>query len=138
MSNNREAREELIRRYGAECFIERLHLRDTSGLKYKGKGQYEKMKMLTYHHIQLRSKGGQSTVENGALLSNENHAWFHKQPKGEQERMNKMFQQLKQDIDECRVEYVDELEVPFSINATTMAVDERGRLIEKEIEERER
>lgn len=137
MANNRQAKEELIRRYGAECFIERLHLRDTTGLKYTGKGQYKKMKALTYHHIKPKSKGGQATVENGALLSNENHDWFNHQPKGEQERMNKMFQQLKKDIDELRIIYVDDLDVGYKVVATEIAIDEDGKIIERSKEERE-
>lgn len=137
--NNKEAKAELIERYGAECFIERLKLRDTKGITYKGKKQYRKMKMLTYHHIKPKSKGGQATVENGALLSNENHSWFHKQPKGDQERMNKMFQQLKKDIDELKVEYVDDLDIGIKIVATEIAIDERGKLLDnKTIDERER
>ena len=92
MSSNRAVKERLIARYGAECFIERLKLRDTSGLRYKGKNQYKKMKMLTYHHIKEKSKGGKATIENGALLSAENHAWFNRQPKEAQRIMNRMFQ----------------------------------------------
>ena len=42
MSSNKAVKERLIARYGAECFIERLKLRDTSGLKYTGKNQYKK------------------------------------------------------------------------------------------------
>jgi len=136
MTNNRQAKEELIRRYGAECFIERLKLRDTKGITYKGKGQYKKMKMLTYHHIKPKSKGGQATVDNGAILSSENHAWFHHQPKREQERMNKMFQQLKEDIDELRIIYVDDLDVDFKVVATILQLDERGRIIEEQEKER--
>ena len=136
MANNRQAKEELIRRYGAECFIERLHLRDTTGITYKGKGQYKKMKMLTYHHIKPKSKGGQATVENGALLNLDNHSWFHHQPKGEQEKMNKMFQELKQDIDELKVVYVDDVDVDFKVVASILELDERGRIIEEQEKER--
>lgn len=53
---NKEAREELIKIYGAECFIDKLHLRDDKGRKYKGKSQHKKMKQLTYHHIKEKSK----------------------------------------------------------------------------------
>ena len=136
MASNREVKEELIRRYGAECFIERLHLRDTKGITYKGKGQYKKMKMLTYHHIKPKSKGGQATVENGALLSNENHAWFHHQPKGEQEKMNKKFQELKQDIDELKVILADDVDVDFKVIATILELDEKGKIKDKEERER--
>jgi len=112
MSSNKKAKEALIELYGAECFIERLHLRDTSGLKYTGSKQYKRMKMLTYHHIKMKSKGGKATVRNGALLSAENHAWFHQQSNLEQERMNEMFQEFKQKIDnadECEIVITDDV-----------------------------
>jgi len=51
--------------------------------------------MLTYHHIQERRNGGQATVENGALLSLENHSWFNKQSEERQKAMNKAFQEYK-------------------------------------------
>ena len=79
MSKNKSARQELERLYGKECFIEKLHLRKEKQQRYTGKGQFKRMKQLTYHHIQMRKDGGKATVENGALLSTENHAWFHKQ-----------------------------------------------------------
>ncbi len=50
--NNKRAKDKLIKLYGAECFIEKLHLRiDKEPRKYTGKGQYKRMKQLTYHHI---------------------------------------------------------------------------------------
>lgn len=64
------------------------------------------MKQLTYHHILEKSKGGKATVENGALLSAENHEWFNKQSKEEQRRMNDMFQQYKLGIVEFTTEKV--------------------------------
>lgn len=65
MSDNKRAKEKLIALYGAECFIEKLHLRkDTEPRKYTGKAQMKRMKQLTYHHIREKSKGGKSTVEN--------------------------------------------------------------------------
>lgn len=56
MSNNRHVREKMIELYGAECFIEKLHLRKDKERRYTGKCQYCKMKQLTYHHIIMRSK----------------------------------------------------------------------------------
>ena len=64
MSSNKNAKEKLIQLYGAECFIDKLHLRPDHERRYKGKGQYERMKQLTYHHILEKSKGGRATVEN--------------------------------------------------------------------------
>lgn len=113
--SNKKARKKLIKLYGAECFIEKLHLRkDKEPRKYTSKGQYEKMKQLTYHHIKEKQYGGTATVENGALLSAENHAWFNKQSKEAQRQMNEVFQQYKQSV-ECKVEFVDNLDTRFSI-----------------------
>jgi hypothetical protein len=132
MSSNKAAKQTLIRRYGNECFIERLHLRDTSKMRYTSCGQLKRMKQLTYHHILEKSKGGRATVENGALLSTENHEWFHKQPKEAQRQMNDMFQELKRRIDyqECNVEYVDEVKCPFE--AHFLEIDIKQRVIDKE------
>lgn len=132
MSSNRAVKERLIERYGAECFIERLKLRDTSGLTYKSKGQYKRMKMLTYHHIREKSKGGKATIENGALLSGENHIWFHQQDRADRERMNQQFQELKRNIDNgyepCEVVLApeEEIELPFELDAMTIQVDSKG------------
>lgn len=96
MSSNKSAKNKLIELYGEECFINKLHLRPGGYKeKYKSKGQYKRMKQLTYHHIVKKEHGGRATVENGALLSAENHAWFHKQTAIEQARLNDIFQQYK-------------------------------------------
>lgn len=95
MSSNKKAKERLIELYGAECFIEKLHLRKDKNKVYKGKKQKEKMKQLTFHHIVEKRNNGKATVENGALLSAENHAWFNKQSQQAQAHMNAMFQEYK-------------------------------------------
>lgn len=98
MSSNKKAKERLIELYGAECFIEKLHLRKDKGRVYKGKKQKEKMKQLTYHHILEKRNNGKATVENGALLSAENHAWFNKQSQQAQAQMNQIFQEYKRQV----------------------------------------
>ena len=134
MSSNKAVKERLIARYGAECFIERLKLRDTSGLTYSGKNQYKRMKMLTYHHIKERSKGGKATIENGALLSAENHQWFHQQDRADREYMNNKFQELKRNIDngyqDCSVELVPESDItqPYDLDIMTVNIDDTGRV----------
>ncbi len=114
MGSNKKAKEKLIQLYGAECFIDKLHLRQDKNRHYTSKGQYKRMKQLTYHHIKMKKDGGKATVENGCLLSAENHSWFHKQPKEEQERMNKAFQEYKK----CKIEFTDdvpEIEVHYAM-----------------------
>lgn len=113
--SNKRAKERLIQLYGAECFIEKLHLRkDTEPRKYTSKGQRKRMKQLTYHHIREKRNNGKATVENGALLSTENHEWFNRQSKEAQRQMNELFQRYKNSV-ECSVEFVDNLETNFSI-----------------------
>ena len=122
--SNKRAKERLIQLYGAECFIEKLHLRkDTEPRKYTSKGQRKRMKQLTYHHIKERRYGGKATIENGALLSEENHIWFNEQSKEAQKKMNELFQQYKASV-ECRVEFVDELDTRFSIASAIIVPNE--------------
>lgn len=66
----------------------------------------------------------------GALLSAENHAWFHQQSEQNQAQMNEMFQELKRQYDECEVVFVDDLNLDFTVRAMEFSIDER--LIEKE------
>lgn len=40
-------------------------------------------------------KVGKATIQNGALLSAENHAWLHKQSKEKQAELNNAFQEYK-------------------------------------------
>lgn len=143
--SNKKAKEKLIELYGAECFIEKLHLRvDTEPRKYTSKGQYKRMKQLTYHHIKEKRNGGKATVENGALLSEENHMWFNKQSKQKQNQMNELFQKYKK-YAECEVKFVEELDIRFSVSSAIIVPEELGkahynrarekRIWKKEIEE---
>ena len=132
MSSNKKAKEKLIRIYGAECFIEKLKLRkDVKPIRYKSKGQMKKMKQLTFHHIKMKKDGGKATVENGALLSAENHAWFHKQNPQDQAIMNTMFQEYKKQYQECEVAFVDDLDLGFEIKAMEFHIDEREQKKDK-------
>ncbi len=100
MSSNKKAKERLIELYGAECFIDKLKLRkDKKPRRYKSKSQYKRMKELTYHHIREKRHGGKATIENGALLSVENHEWFNKQSDKAQRQMNELFQEYKRLVD---------------------------------------
>lgn len=126
--SNKSVKQELIRRYGKECFIEKLHLRkDDKPRRYTGKGQMKRMKQLTYHHIRMKKDGGKATVENGALLSAENHQWFHQQSPQAQGYMNALFQEYKRQMDECAVVFVDDLELPFEVKPIEFSVDEKGK-----------
>lgn len=58
-----------------------------------------RMKQLTYHHIKEKRNGGAATIENGALLSFENHMWFNQQSPEAQRTMNQAFQEYKKASD---------------------------------------
>ena len=91
----------------------------------------KKMKQLTFHHIKMRKDGGRATVENGALLSAENHAWFHQQSSKDQTQMNAMFQEYKKQYQECEVVFVDDLDLGFEIKAMEFHIDEREQKKDK-------
>lgn len=127
MSSNKSAKQKLIELYGPECFIDKLHLRHDKNRTYKSKGQLKRMKQLTYHHIKMKKDGGKATVENGALLSVENHAWFHQQPYKSQKKMNAKFQEYKR----CKIEFTDD--VPeINIRYAIISPSDISRSIEKE------
>jgi len=125
--SNKSAKERLIKLYGPECFIEKLKLRDTSNLKYTGRKQYERMKQLTYHHILEKRNGGRATVENGALLSFENHMWFNKQDRQSQTKMNNMFKAYK----ECKVILDNDIPMDYVVQLAELEVTNNGIKIKK-------
>lgn len=102
MSSNKSVKDKMVKIYGSKCWIDKLHLRpvEDKPKRYKSKGDLKRMKQLTYHHIKPKSKGGRATIENGALLSAENHAWFHKQSIEIQNKLNQIFQDYKSHFSE--------------------------------------
>lgn len=119
MGSNTRVKNRLIQLYGPECFIDKLHLRKDHKRRYTSKAQMKKMRELTYHHMLEKSKGGKATVENGALLSAENHAWFHKQTPEYQRYMNQQFRKYK----ECEVVFVDQIETDLKVHAIEFRID---------------
>lgn len=67
--SNKSVKEKLIKLYGPECFIEKLHLRqDSMPRRYTSKSQMKRMKQLTYHHIREKRNGGKATIENRCFI----------------------------------------------------------------------
>jgi hypothetical protein len=126
MSSNKKAKERLIELYGAECFIEKLGFRKfDKPVHYTSKGQRKRMEMLTYHHIQMKKDGGKATVENGALLRTDNHAWFHQQSKEAQRIMNQAFQDYKKNYKKCDVEIVEDVSQPYELELIELEVTDK-------------
>lgn len=101
MAGNKKQREKLEKLFGAQCFIEKLGLRRGKDIKKKTikrpKVGQPPMK-LTFHHIMQDTIGGKASVENGALLSEENHEWFHSCSQYEQMEMDEKFQEHKKNV----------------------------------------
>lgn len=121
--------------YGKQCFIERL------GIKIRGVTTLDNT--ITYHHIIPTSKGGLTTIQNGALLTRSNHDLFHQQPQHIQDELNEMFQEYKNNCKFARIvvredgtidfEALDEtlLQVPAPIKVydnKTLTADEIRKL----------
>lgn len=129
MSSNKRAKELLIKRYGEQDFLDALHIVLPKSKTYTSKGQRKRMKQLTYHHIREKSKGGKATIENGALLTAENHAAFHQLPEESQRQLNDMFQEYKKQKDkELKVEMVEPGELPFEISVAEISFDKEQKL----------
>ena len=133
--NNRTIRKIMEMLYGRKCFMEKL------GIRICGAKTLDHT--LTYHHIIPEKQGGETTIQNGALLARYNHDWFHKQSKHIQDELNEEFQELKTDCTFARLivredgtidfEQLDEvlLEVPAPIKVydnKTLTQDEIRKL----------
>ena len=131
MATNRKARKDLISVYGEECFVEKLHLRKGIVL-YTGEEQTKKMRELTFHHITMKKDKGESTAENGALIANGNHTWFHKQKEERQEEMNQAFKDYK----DCKVVFVDDIypEIDYKVTANHFSL--KDIKLDKDIHDR--
>lgn len=74
--------------YGKRCML--CNWKPKGHTKHKTSKKY-----LTYHHIHEYSKGGETSIENGAILCNHCHEWFNKQTKAKQKALNAEFQRIK-------------------------------------------
>lgn len=132
MSSNKNAKNRLIQRYGSIDFLDQMKIKIPEQKRYKSKGQLKRMKQLTYHHIKERSKGGETTIENGALLTAEHHAWFHQQPLEVQKQLNEKFQELKRRKDAALKLPViltdEELDFSIELSIAEISIDKQGRI----------
>lgn len=123
MKVKRSVKAKLIRLYGAECFIDKLQLRKHQCKKvyFLSSEERKRLETLTYHHIVEKRNGGKTTVENGALLSVENHVWFNAQSEKKQSELNRAFQRYKK----CGIVFVKKLETDFDVKTIEVVMNER-------------
>lgn len=131
MSSNKHVKDKMIRIFGKKCFIEELHLRKKEDIeaekrKYTGKCQRCIMDQLTYHHILEKCRGGKATVENGAILRYINHQWFHRLPKAQQEKINKLFQEYKKQFyQNTQVQFVDNIDTGIKVDLAEIELTDK-------------
>lgn len=109
---NRAAREELERIYGKGCMFTKAHceeqieaLRTIKTFKrfrqekrYTGKKIKELARQMTYHHLQHRSEGGKTNLENGSVINGLAHAYMHSLPREQEEVVNNMIRDYKMGV----------------------------------------
>lgn len=67
--------------------------------KIKGYTKYDDC--LTYHHIKEKHKGGQATLQNGALVRGYNHRWLHSLAEEDKQKVNNAIIEFKAAILQC-------------------------------------
>lgn len=116
--SNKSARKDLESIYGkkdmfTEARIEEQidELNKTRKRKIKTYREYKKQcrytnskrksleKMLSFHHLRHKSNGGKAEAENGALLSALPHSYLHSLPRDEEEIINNMLREYKENFD---------------------------------------
>ena len=129
MSSNKSVKQKLIQKYGGIDFLDQLKIKIPQSKHFKSNGLKKQMRQLTYHHILEKSKGGKATVENGALLTAEHHAWFHQQPAEIQARLNTAFRDFKRQKDqELEIIFEEDIESPFEISLINFSIDKTGKI----------
>jgi hypothetical protein len=112
-TGNKRVKDELMRIYGKGCFFERAKVAERiaamggiktyksflNGKRYNGQ---KLSKQLTLHHLQHRSEGGKTTIENGAVISEDAHQYIQSLPRDEEELINNMLREWKINIIEMR------------------------------------
>ena len=73
--------------YGKKCML--------CGWRPKGHTKKKAKRFLTYHHIHEYSKGGETSIENGAILCNRCHEWLNKENEADQITLNEKLQHIK-------------------------------------------
>lgn len=89
MASNKGTRELMYQLYGKKCMLCGFKPRRSNTHKKKSRN------CLTYHHMQEKSKGGDTSVENGAILCEKCHTWFNKLSAAEQAKINRQLKEYK-------------------------------------------
>lgn len=142
--SNKKAREALESVYGRGCMFKKAKIAERieamGGIKTYKRFLEEKKytlkdikkleRILTYHHLKHKFNGGKATVKNGAEINLLAHSYIHSLDRGEEEIINNMLREYKDSI-ECSVEFVDDIDFPYTIASTIFIPDELNKKKEK-------
>ena len=108
--SNKKIKEKLCKKYGNHCMFEESPIRKDKRViksykKFLRTTKYNKKKIrklktiLTVHHLKHVSEGGETSIENTAILSEISHRYFHSLPRREEEILNEALRKYKYEID---------------------------------------
>lgn len=132
--DNKTVREKLEKIYGKQCMLHKgLNIKgySLSKIDYHGRAIREQ---LTLHHIIPRSKGGATSVENGAVLCRGCHDFLEQSSPETRRELNELLKEYKR----VKIKKVDEVNLPFEINLTELSIDKQGKLKLKRLRADER
>ena len=121
MAKNRQIREKLEEIYGHTCMLHqglKINGYSKSKVNYAGKSIE---KQLTLHHIVPKSKGGATSVENGAVLCRGCHDFLENTSKANRDKINGLLIKYKQ----CVLEYGDDFTTGIEINMAEIELNDR-------------
>lgn len=112
MSSNKQKREELEKIYGkgsmfeksqCEQYVETLprikgYQKYIEEKRYTTKEKRRLTKNINFHHLIHKSEGGETSIENGALVNEMEHRYMHSLPRQEEEIINDHIRQWKIDF----------------------------------------
>lgn len=132
--DNKRTREKLEAIYGKQCMLHKgLNIKgySKSKISYSGRAIREQ---LTLHHIKPRSKGGATSVENGAVLCRGCHDFLEQTDSTTRAELNRLLVEYKK----LKVQKVDDIDIPFTLDIAELSLDKQGKLKLKRIREKQR
>ena len=132
--DNKRTREKLEAIYGKQCMLHKgLNIKgySKSKISYSGRAIREQ---LTLHHIKPRSKGGATSVENGAVLCRGCHDFLEQTDSTTRAELNKLLIEYKK----LKVQKVEDIDIPFTLDIAELSIDKQGKLKLRRIREKQR
>lgn len=129
---NQKVRKELEEEYGNDCMFKKAGI-EKKIERIRGMKTYKQFKeekrytlkfiehyegQMTLHHLKHVEEGGETTKENGAIVSALGQFYIHSLPREQEEIINNMLREYKK----CKIEFVDDLETGVELAFTDLEV----------------